>query len=98
MRRERKYRVLKQALALSFAGLTFVEQAEAVTKTWIGGNGLWSTPGNWNSSGVPVAGDVAFVNQGGGVTTTYTSAVPIASLSLVELSNTMTILQSSGNY
>lgn len=72
--------------------------ANAATKTWAGGNGLWSSAGNWNPSGVPVAGDVVFLNQGGGVTSTYTSAVPVATLGLVEVSNSMTMLQTSGTY
>jgi hypothetical protein len=35
-----------------------------VTRTWIGGNGAFATPGNWTPSGAPQAGDTAVVANG----------------------------------
>ena len=37
--------------------------ALGANKTWIGASGPWSAGGNWNPSGAPVAGDVAFLTQ-----------------------------------
>jgi hypothetical protein len=56
----------------------------AATSTWIGANGgSWSTPGNWNPSGVPVAGDNvlfapasgSYINNGN-----YSTASPLGTL------------------
>src|SRR5262249_22162999 len=69
MRRLRSYRggesrrVLVCALGLA-AGACISRSAMGVTTLWIGTTGDWEDPANW-SNGVPDAGTVAFVNNGG---------------------------------
>ncbi|MGQ9806135.1 MAG: T9SS type A sorting domain-containing protein, partial [Chlorobiales bacterium] len=45
--------------------------------TWIGGNGSWTTPGNWSPSGPPSDGDLARFNAVGTVSVTDVPATPI---------------------
>ena len=46
--------------------LVTVTPTGGTTYTWTAasGNGLWTTPANWNPQGVPSAGDVALLNAG----------------------------------
>src|SRR5437660_1230819 len=82
--------------ALGMASLALGQHAQAATKSWIGGNANWSVGGNWTGGSVPVAGDAVILNQSGSVTSTFTSAVTPSVLALVDISNSMTMLESSG--
>src|SRR5277367_1057899 len=58
-------------LAATVAALPVVASA-STTRNWFVGSGNWSTPGDWNPSGVPAAGDYANIINGDATTRTIT--------------------------
>lgn len=57
---------LRFALALAVTSCMLSTSAEAVEKTWLGGNTAWSTGANWSPTGAPATGDdIIFGNQVG---------------------------------
>jgi hypothetical protein len=88
-------RMVRLVIAAASAGtlLLGASDAAAGTRTWIGGNDVWSTPGNWSPNGSPVPGDDVLIAQGA-FTRTYDAAAGSASLGSVTLDNGMTLAQS----
>ncbi len=48
----------------------------ATTKNWNVASGGWNTPGNWDPTGVPGAGDDVYITNGAGPSITYDYAGP----------------------
>jgi hypothetical protein len=71
--RARRSDLLWAAVAASAATMASLpEMASAQTSQWVGGTSTWSTPANWNPSGVPGANATADVTSTLGLTQTIT--------------------------
>jgi hypothetical protein len=72
--------------------LLVVPVANATDRVWLGAaSGNWNTPGNWSPSGVPGAGDNAFVTNNGTYTVTLSAASTASSVTVGGASGTQTL-------
>jgi len=64
-------------LPLLVGALLSSQKAVAVTRSWVGGTGWWSTATNWSPIGQPQDGDTAFLTQSDATNRTISYANPL---------------------
>lgn len=77
-------RAVRVGLVVVFALMGLSEPCQAVDRTWIGGNGIWTDgagSGNWSPSGEPGIGDNILFNSANTVTLGSANSVQSISLS-----------------
>ena len=85
-------RAILRAAALAILALPHF--ADAGTKTWVGGNALWSNNAGWSPVNAPVAGDNALLS--GAFTCALTSTATVSGIGSLDISQGMTLTESSG--
>lgn len=88
--RARRRAVLVAAVAV----VGFSHIAQGVTKTWIGGNAVWSGAANWASANRPGTSDVALLRQGSFTATYDITSAPFGVVSVL-IENGMTVSQTT---
>jgi hypothetical protein len=64
------------AITAMTVALALPGASEAADNAWTGGDGYWSTGGNWSLNTVPAAGDAAILNSSGAVAYDATATDP----------------------
>jgi hypothetical protein len=76
---------LRLLFVFASAVLILSPASTAIAENWIVGSGFWNTPGNWNPSTVPGAGDLVTITPADGVARTITYDYPGPAVTLDEL-------------
>lgn len=97
-----KHFVLALGICVTLLG-AIVPNLSAANVSWItSGTSSWNTGGNWNTSNVPGAGDIAFITTStGGANVTYTSpmvAVSVGGVSIGATSGQNSLNISAGGF